>query len=341
MFQFPQQGQRRQIPLAARFLPVIIGIGGVMVFLMTNCEKGPFGRNRVVALKPEEEMVLGEQAFKQALQQEQVLDPQRVRLTREESELVDVVNQITGRLVKAAREPEVLQHFQLTEDQYEWEVEVVRSDTPNAFCLPGGKMVVYTGIIPIAQTEAALATVIGHEIAHALGRHGAERMALDQVQQLAAAAAAGLGETPEQQRAVMIAFGLGGKFGIALPFSRSHESEADRMGLVLMATAGYNPEESVRFWERMGRVAGTGQKPPEYMSTHPSDQTRIAQLTELMPNAMEFYKSSPQYPTRYLPGVRPERALNQQPNQGVKALVAIKNPFVSRDIRQFQPFLAP
>ncbi len=173
---------------------------------------------------------------------------------------------------------------------YNWEFNLVDDKQVNAWCMPGGKVVFYTGIMPICQNEEGIAVVMGHEIAHAIADHGNERMsqqmlangfgiALDQYMK----------EKPEKTKAMwMTAFGVGTQVGVMLPFSRKHESEADQMGLVFMAMAGYNPEKAVEFWTRMSKMGG--QKPPEILSTHPSDETRIARIKEHLPEAMKYYR---------------------------------------------------
>ena len=156
----------------------------------------------------------------------------------------------------------------------------------NAWCMPGGKIVVYTGILPVTKDDAGLATVMGHEVSHALANHGQQRMSAGLLQQLGGAgvAVATGGKSAETQQMAMTAYGAATEIGGMLPFSRKHETEADRIGLILMAIAGYDPEQSVVFWQRMS-AASNGQKPPEFMSTHPSDATRIANLTALIPEA--------------------------------------------------------
>jgi len=152
--------------------------------------------------------------------------------------------------------------------------------------MPGGKIVVYTGILPITKDEAGLATVMGHEVSHALANHGAQRMSASQLQSLGAAGltlATGQ-QSAETQQIAMTAYGLSTQYGGMLPFSRNHETEADKIGLVLMAIAGYNPDQAVLFWSRMS-ANSAGQAPPEFMSTHPSDATRIANLKQMIPEA--------------------------------------------------------
>jgi len=173
---------------------------------------------------------------------------------------------------------------------YEWEFNLIDDDVPNAWCMPGGKVVVYTGILPITKSEAGLAVVMGHEIAHAIARHGNERMSqglLIETGGLALSAA--IDEKPDETKALFLAaYGIGTQVGISLPYSRSHETEADKLGLIFMAMAGYNPNEAVEFWKRMSQLGG--QKPPEFLSTHPSDETRIQDLQAFLPEAMKYYK---------------------------------------------------
>jgi len=152
--------------------------------------------------------------------------------------------------------------------------------------MPGGKIVFYTGIMPIAKSETGVAAIMGHEVAHALANHGQQRMSATQLQTVAATAAsvAVSGKSSETQQIVGTAFGLGSQYGVILPFSRSHETEADKIGLQLMAIAGYNPDEAAELWKRMKANSG-GASPPEFMSTHPSNDTRIANLTAWAPSA--------------------------------------------------------
>lgn len=176
---------------------------------------------------------------------------------------------------------------------YAWEFNLVESDEVNAWCMPGGKVVVYTGILPITQDESGLAVVMGHEIAHAIAQHGNERMSQMLVTQLGGMALSeALKNKPEQtQQLWMTAFGVGAQVGVLLPYSRLHESEADHLGLIFMSMAGYDPNTAVGFWERMAKMKG-GAAPPEFLSTHPSDETRIKNLKALVPEAMQYYKKS-------------------------------------------------
>ncbi|MEN1784843.1 MAG: M48 family metallopeptidase [Bacteroidota bacterium] len=169
---------------------------------------------------------------------------------------------------------------------YQWEYKLVEDKTVNAWCMPGGKIVFYTGILPICQSETGVAVVMGHEVAHALANHGAQRMSAGTLQQVGAVgvAVATSGKSAEVQNTWMQAYGIGSQFGGMLPFSRSHETEADKIGLQLMAIAGYNPDEAAELWKRMKAKSG-GQAPPEFMSTHPSNDTRINNLTVWAPEA--------------------------------------------------------
>lgn len=178
---------------------------------------------------------------------------------------------------------------------YQWEFNLVDNKQVNAWCMPGGKVVVYTGILPVAQDDAGLAVVMGHEIAHAVAEHGSERLSQGLLAQMGgvALAEAVRSKPAETQQLWMAAFGAGAQYGALLPFSRIQESEADRLGLIFMAMAGYDPHAAVPFWERMAE-ASQGQKPPEFMSTHPSDATRIRKLQELMPEAMGYYRPGTQ-----------------------------------------------
>lgn len=175
---------------------------------------------------------------------------------------------------------------------YKWESKLVEDKTANAWCMPGGKIVLYTGILPICQTEAGIATVMGHEIAHALANHGGQRMKASTFQQYGAMAI-GLATAEKDtttQKTWQQYYGIGTNIGIMLPFSRSHESEADKIGLTLMSVAGYQPEEAISFWERMNKLNEAGQAPPEFLSTHPSHETRINQIKGLIPQAKEEAK---------------------------------------------------
>lgn len=174
---------------------------------------------------------------------------------------------------------------------FKWEVNLVDDKTVNAWCMPGGKIVVYTGILPVTQNEAALAAVMGHEVSHALLQHGNQRMSQGLVQQLGGVALqVALANKPQETQTLFnTAYGVGTTVGVMLPFSRKHELQADKYGLIWTAMSGYNPQEAIGLWERMEKLSA-GQKPPEFLSTHPSEGKRIEQIKELLPEVMQYYK---------------------------------------------------
>ena len=234
------------------------------------------GRASHVGMSTEQESALGLQTYQQVLSQSQTID------SGSEFEMVKgVASHLAAVTGKAGQ-------------GFDWRVSLIRDDQVNAFCLPGGKIVVYTGILPVAQNEAALATVLGHEMAHATSRHGAQRVLQQSLAQTAMTGIAiSLSDMDyDKQRAVMGALGAGAQFGVLMPFSRKHESEADEIGLIYMARAGYDPHESVRFWSRMEQLGRA--QPPEFLSTHPSHGTRIAQLEAWMPKAVEEFNRATQ-----------------------------------------------
>jgi metalloendopeptidase OMA1, mitochondrial len=232
------------------------------------------GRRSHVGLSTQQEAALGLQSYRQVLAQAQAID------SGPEFELV---RRVASRLITATG---------AAGSGFNWQETLIRDDQVNAFCLPGGKIVVYTGILPVAKNDAGLATVLGHEMAHATSRHGAQRVLQQSLAQTAMTGiAVSLSDMDyNKQRAVMGALGVGAQFGVLMPFGREHESEADHIGLLYMARAGYDPEESIRFWERMEHVGGA--QPPEFLSTHPSHGRRIEQLRSWMPQALEEYRKS-------------------------------------------------
>ena len=259
-------------------------------YWLSNQQDAAFtGRAQLIDSTVQEEATMGLQAYREILSQSNVMA---------QGQLPDQVREIANRLVAIG--PRVEADLAAARgvkpsipwDAFDWDVSVIQSDQANAFCLPGGKIAVYTGIIPIAQNQDALAAIMGHEIAHALLRHSGERMAQQKLVQLGSMAAgvAVSDMEPQQQRAVMAVMGAGAQYGVLLPFSRDHESEADEVGLMLAAAACYDPREAVGLWERMGQASG-GQAPPEFMSPHPSGSTRIAHLQSLMPKALEIRKA--------------------------------------------------
>jgi predicted Zn-dependent protease len=272
--------------LTIRLLPLLLAGIAVVVTMIRGCQQGPFGRPQVLAVDLDDETALGLQAFEQVRRR-------HARDILQGGPLVEVVRKITDRLAAAANDPRVLAITRMPTQNFDWEVEVIRSPEINAFCLPGGKMVVYTGLIPVAQTEGALAAVLGHELAHALARHGNERMASHDIARKLQLGMAGsvAGLDYETQRAVMVAFNAGAQYGALLPFSRKHESEADRIGVLLMAAAGYDPREAMELWKRMGQASG-GKGPPEFASTHPSSGRRIQDIQGWLAEALPLFQAN-------------------------------------------------
>ena len=255
-----------------RFLPIMLFGLYFLYYYVSNQESVPMtGRTQLIDMSREQEAALGLQSYQEILAQSQVLT---------DHEVVDEIRDIASRLVDSARKLDL-------DPGFEWEVNVIRSDQANAFALPGGKLAVYTGMIPVAENEDALAAVMGHELAHAIARHGAERMAHQKLVQFGLMAGSFvLGDMSVQTRRMVVgAMGAGAQYGVLMPFSRKHESEADYLGLILLAHACYDPREAPALWERMGASAG-GKAPPEMMSTHPAPETRIRQFEEWMPEAL-------------------------------------------------------
>lgn len=255
-------------------VPLLIA-GLVMFFQYCSSEKvvnPETGRKARVALSSEQEEALGVQSYREVLSQSDV-----VSSGPEYETVVRVAERLAAATGDAAR------HFH-------WQVSLVRSPQVNAFCLPGGKIAVFSGILPYAKTEAGLAAVMGHEMAHAIARHGSQRLLRTSLAQtLLMGASVSMGDMDSSQRqAVMAALGAGAQYGVLLPFSREHETEADEMGLLYMARAGYDPREAIAFWERMSQAGGA--QPPEFASTHPAHGTRIENLRAFLPKAIAEYE---------------------------------------------------
>ncbi|PHR59360.1 MAG: peptidase M48 family protein [Robiginitomaculum sp.] len=248
---------------------------GAGVYYLANQKTVPYtGRKQLRTMKPVQEMQLGLQSYTQ------ILNDSRGQVLQT-GPIVSKVREIGRKIATAAADED---------PGFDWQFNVIDANQVNAFALPGGYTAVYTGIIPVALNEDGLAAIMGHEIGHALAHHGAERMAQQNLQRIVGAGVsmgAG-GMDMGAQRAVMGVFGGISKYGFALPFSRSHESEADYIGLVLMSRACYDPREAPKLWARMKEASG-GNTPQEFSSTHPSPETRIADFNRLMPEAIEIY----------------------------------------------------
>lgn len=249
-------------------------------FLVVACKVNPFTGEKNL------NFVSNSQIFPASFAQyDQVLaESDVVTGTAESRMLVEVGNKIAT----AAKRFLDANGYQGYLEGYAWEFKLIKDDeTVNAWAMPGGKIAFYTGILPIAQSETGVAAIMAHEVAHALADHGAQRMSAAQLQQLGAVAvsAAAGGRSESTQQIIAQAYGLGSQLGVMLPFSRSHESEADRIGLTLMAMAGYDPYEAAELWKRMSAQSGGG-APPEFLSTHPSNQTRINNIERWAPEAI-------------------------------------------------------
>lgn len=253
--------------------------------LLVACSKNALTGKNQLTLLPESElqtMAVGEY--------QQFLSSNKVVASTNNKDAA-MVKRVGNRIVKAVEEYYAQKGMSDKLAGFKWEVNLVDDKAVNAWCMPGGKIVVYTGILPVTQNEAALAAVMGHEVSHALLQHGNQRMSqglLASVGQVALAVAVA-NKPQETQNLFLGAYGAGAQVGVLLPFSRKHELEADRYGLIWSAMAGYNPEEAVYLWERMEQ-ASNGQKPPEFLSTHPSEGRRIEQIRQYLPEAMKYYK---------------------------------------------------
>ncbi len=259
----------------------IIGI----ILLLVACSTVPITERRQLNLIPTDSMLsMSLQQYDQFLKENKLSDDREKirRVKRVGRRIQEAVEQYFAEQGKADRLA-----------NYEWEFNLVESDQVNAWAMPGGKVVIYEGILPVTQNEAGLAVVMGHEIAHAVARHGNERMSQAMLARYGTVA---LGQALKNSPALtqqlwMMAFGLGTQVGVMLPYSRMHESEADHLGLIFMAMAGYDPHEAVDFWQRMAEEKD-GESPPEFLSTHPTDQKRITRIKEMMPEAMAYYQKN-------------------------------------------------
>ena len=205
-------------------------------------------------------------------------------------EQTQMVKRVGERIQRAVEQYFAQNQLSRDLDGYSWEFNLVESDEVNAWCMSGGKVVVYTGILAITQDEAGLATVMGHEIAHAVAKHGNERMSQALMAEMGGTAlSVALAQRPQQTRELwMTAFGLGAEVGVLLPYGRLQEEEADHLGLIFMAMAGYDPNAALAFWQRMS-AKKDAKSPPAFLSTHPSDETRIREIKALLPEAMRYY----------------------------------------------------
>jgi predicted Zn-dependent protease len=254
-----------------------------LILIVTACTTVPLTGRRQLSLIPNSELLpLSYSSY------QEVLKENRLSKNTEQTALVKKV----GSKIQKAVETYMAENKMSDQLKgYAWEFNLLEGNTVNAWCMPGGKVAFYEGIMPVAKDEAGVAVVMGHEIAHALGNHGRERMSQGLVQQLGGVAlAVAIADKPQEtQQLFFAAYGIGTTVGAMLPYSRLHETEADKLGMVFMAMAGYNPNEAPRFWERMTAATG-GAQPPEWLSTHPSHNRRIKDLEEYIPKAMKYYR---------------------------------------------------
>ena len=253
---------------------VILSSGVSATLLAPGCQQVPLTNRKQLLLSSEaSENEMGMTAYQEVLKSEPLTENQKA---------VEIVRRVGQRIAAVANRPDL-----------EWEFNVIESETQNAFCLPGGKVAVYTGLLPVCKNEAGLAVVMSHEVAHAIARHGGERMTYQTAQNLGKSAVGYVTrkQDEQKQKIVLTAYGAASEYGVILPYSRKHEMEADQIGVMLMARAGYDPSEAPVFWERFSATK-TGAAPMEFMSTHPSDAHRAAALRELLPEAMSDYNKA-------------------------------------------------
>ena len=253
----------------------------VILFLSLSCTTVPITGRKQFIILPDYAML------SMSLQQyNEFLKTNKISSNQEQTQMVKKV----GRKIQMAVEQYFTdKNMSYTLRDYKWEFNLIESEEKNAWAMPGGKVVVYEGLLPITRDEAGLAVVMGHEIAHAIAKHGNERMSQGLIVQMGGMALSkALEEKPGKTRRLwMTVFGVGAQFGVMLPFSRYQESEADHLGLVFMAKAGYDPNEAVEVWKRMAQMK-EGQTPPEFLSTHPSDETRIRKIKETIPKVEQY-----------------------------------------------------
>lgn len=249
-------------------------ISFILIFLW-GCVKVPYTeRKQLMLVSEQQEIEIGTTLF-QKVKQQSPADPN--------PQQNKVLDEVGNRIAQAVNKPD-----------YKWEFLLIQDDkTENAFALPGGKVAFYSGILPACVDENGIAVVMGHEVAHVLARHGAERMSHEELLAVGGTALslALTGESPAAQEAILRAYGVGANVGVLLPYSRKQEAEADEIGLILMAKAGYNPQAAVEFWKRM-QEQSKGQSPPQLLSTHPSDEARVKKIEAELPKAMDFYKQA-------------------------------------------------
>ena len=271
-----------------RYLPdifsIFLFITAVFLFFI-SCADVPVTHRRGLHLVPESELVsMGFQQYRDVIN--------KAKLSTDTA-TIGMIRRVGERVAKAAEEFLADEGRPNQIKNYQWEFNLIEDDkTANAWVMPGGKAAVYTGILKYTQNETGLAVVLGHEVSHAIAGHGNERMSQSLLTNIGASAlSVALAQQPQQTREIyMMAYGVGANVGVLLPYSRLHESEADHIGLMLMARAGYDPREAVPFWERMNKAEGG--RPLEFLSTHPAPETRIERIKTEIPQALPYYLKS-------------------------------------------------
>jgi predicted Zn-dependent protease len=258
----------------------LLGLAGIA---LAGCATVPVtGRSQLSFVSQVELTAMGAESYSQFIAESTL---------SEDPTATAMVRRVGGRVAGAAETFMRSHGLEAQLRYYDWEFNLIDDDeTANAFCISGGKIAVYTGLLPIAETETGLAVVVAHEVAHALANHGGERMSQLLLAELGGIALSkAVEEEPRKTRELwMAAYGIGAQVGVLLPYSRQHESEADRIGLILMAQAGYDPRAAIPFWQRMAAEGGAG--PPEFLSTHPNPETRIADIRGHLPEALQYYQ---------------------------------------------------
>lgn len=259
-------------------------VTATFIFALAACSKNSItGRNQLALLPESELRSMAATEYQQFLSQNKVVSASA-------SKDAEMVRRVGTRLVNAINKFYSAKGLTNELEGYKWEYNLVQSDDVNAWAMPGGKIVVYTGLLPVTQNEAALAVVLGHEITHALAHHGNERMSQQMVAQGIGVVGGVLTSGNEQVSNIFNnIYGPGATVGVLLPNSRKQELEADRYGLIFTAMAGYNPREAIPLWERMKEMSA-GNRPPEFLSTHPAEERRIEKLQQMMPEALKYYK---------------------------------------------------
>ncbi|MDF1576265.1 MAG: M48 family metallopeptidase [Bacteroidales bacterium] len=253
-----------------------------LVFLLSCAIVPMTGRKQFVAIPASQMIALSNESYSKVLAEAQLST---------NTTYVNMVKEVGEKLTVAVEAYLKLNNLQTAVEGYEWQYNVLVSEELNAWCLPGGQIAFYEGILPVCQDKNGIAVVMGHEIAHAVAQHGNERMSQQLALQMGGIALSEALKTQKKETIdlAMLAFGVGAQVGVVLPYSRTHETEADELGLYFMAMAGYDPQTAPAFWERMADRSGS--RPPEFLSTHPDPSNRIGNLKRIMPRALEYYKA--------------------------------------------------